>query len=256
MAPVIAISNQKGGVGKTTLTYHLAQALAEEGFRVLVLDNDPQANLTLAFLGDAANLPTESKIIRLYQEQPWVPIRSSRVSFVGTTIHLATMADRPFMDVVRTLKAGLEQERTAYDFILIDCLPGLGNLIYAALFAADYLLVPVRPSQFGLLGLNSLLDQVAKVSSVLRAKVKLAGIALNMVDPRHLLLEREMEARLRERYGGRVMKAILHRRIAYEESTRHGKTICRCSNNVATQEFMVFLDEFLELVGYPKKKTA
>ena len=139
----IAVTNQKGGVGKTTIAFNLSQILATcHGKKVLVIDNDPQANLTSSFTEEEA----KSYIKDAYDDKHLAPeLVSKNLSLVGADITLASVTERDFQ-VVFKLKESLERIKTSYDFIIIDCLPSFGHLHLSALIAADYVLIPVKPA--------------------------------------------------------------------------------------------------------------
>lgn len=144
---VIAISNQKGGVGKTTISFNLSQILSiKKGTRVLVIDNDPQGNLTASFLANPTVMPGTA--LDLYDGKSVTPIPANENLFlIGSDISLAPVAERDFQ-VIFKLKESIKRIKSRFDYILIDCLPSFGHLHFAALNAADYVLIPVNPSPF------------------------------------------------------------------------------------------------------------
>src|SRR5947207_10249858 len=150
---IIAIANQKGGTGKTTITFNLAKGLAEKGYSVLAIDNDPQGNLTGAFLEDQTKL--EADVLHFYEDHHNVsPQQVGRnLSLIGANIQLSKVADGSF-EVIYKLKEGIEGIKGKYDFVLIDCLPSFGYLNMASLNAAKYVLVPTKPAPFALMGLK------------------------------------------------------------------------------------------------------
>ena len=199
---VLAVDNQKGGVGKTTLAFNLAKGCAARGKRVLVIDNDPQANLTRALLENPGQL--RANVIEIYEE-PAHGVTPQQIAnhlyLIGSDIHLAKIAERDF-EVIYKLREGLESIKSNFDFVLIDCLPSFGFLNMAALNAADYVLIPTPPSPFALAGLKDLFEAIKKAQRWMNPDLKVLGMVLNMVEGRSTTLAKELEEVLREKYGG------------------------------------------------------
>ena len=182
MARIIAFANQKGGVGKTTLAFHLAKAIAEGGQRVLAVDNDPQGNLTESLLNLNAEL--EADISDIYKGAQVVPQNlGDNLDLIGSNIRLATAGDGDF-DLVFRLREGLADLVEEYDVVIVDSLPSLGTLQLAALTVATDLLIPVKPSKWSFTGLGDLLDTVGRVQKRTNPRLNVAGIVLNQIDPR------------------------------------------------------------------------
>jgi chromosome partitioning protein len=204
----LAIANQKGGVGKTTIAFNLAQILAERrGTKVLAIDNDPQGNLTSSFLENPAEL--KGNIFNAYEEKDLEPERISKsLDFLGSNISLAPEAERDFQIIFR-LKESIEKLQNTpslktYDYVVIDCLPSFGHLHLAALNAADYVVVPVKPSPYALAGMKDLFDTIKRIKKYFNPNIQVLGIIINQVDGRKLVMEREMEEALREsQIGGK-----------------------------------------------------
>jgi chromosome partitioning protein len=240
----IAVTNQKGGVGKTTIAFNLAQILAAcHGKKVLAIDNDPQANLTSSFTEKAAT----SYIKDAFDDKPLAPETVSRnISFVGADISLASVAERDFQ-VVFKLNESLERIKDRYDYIIIDCLPSFGHLHLSALIAADYVLIPIRPAPYALAGIRDLFDTIAKAKKYFKAKIKILGIVINQSDSRGLKMETQMEKALREAYGEMVFEAKINKRVRIEESPAFQKSIIQYSpKEKAAQEFRAFAKELLQ----------
>jgi len=160
MAKIVAVVNQKGGVGKTTISFNLAKGLAFKRYRVLVIDNDPQGNLTSAFLEEPEDL--NSSVLDIYREKEVIPRAiDENLHLIGSNIHLAKVADGDF-EIIFRLKEALVKWEDDYDLIIIDCLPSFGYLNMAALNASDQVLIPVTPSPFALSGLVDLLQTIDK----------------------------------------------------------------------------------------------
>ena len=243
---IVAIANQKGGVGKTTIAFNLSKGLAESGYKVLAVDNDPQGNLTGAFLDDPTSL--QADILSLYEkDNPKLtphPI-GKNLSLIGANIHLSKIADSDF-EVIFKLKEGLEPIKDIYDFILIDCLPSFGYLNMAALNAADFVLIPTKPAPFALMGLKDLFETIDKAQRRLNKGLKVIGIALNLVEGRRTTLGKELEDVLRESYKDLVFKTTLHKAVKMEESPSFSQSIMEYDpQGKTTFQFKEFIDEFL-----------
>lgn len=249
MAKIISIINQKGGVGKTTITFNLAKGLSKKGYRVLVVDNDPQGNLTGAFLEDPTKL--SANVLDFYHEKN-VEVRPEEIEeklhLIGANIHLSKVSDSEF-DIIFRLKEGLDKVKPGYDFILIDCLPAFGYLNMAALNAADYVLIPTKPAPFALSGLKDLLTTIDKTKKRLNQKLEVLGIVLNLIEGRTTTMADELEQVLRNTYGQLVFKTKINKSVKVEESPTFYKSIMEYdpSGKLAGQ-FDMLLSEFLSRV--------
>jgi chromosome partitioning protein len=231
-ARVVAICNQKGGVGKTTSTINLGAALAEYGRRVLLVDFDPQGALSVG-LGVASH-HLNWTIYNLIMEQS-VPvaevIRSTSVTGMDL---LPSNIDLSAAEVQLVTEVGREQAlgRTLrpllphYDFILVDCQPSLGLLTINALACADGVLIPLECEYFSLRGVALLMDTIDKVRERLNPKLEITGILATMYDPR-TLHAREVMARVVEAFGDIVFDAVISRTVRFPETTVAGEPITR-----------------------------
>ena len=191
---VIAITNQKGGVGKTTTTVNLGVGLAQEGKRVLLIDADPQGSLTLS-LGfknpdtlDVSLATVMDALIRDVEPEPGMGIihHDEGIDLLPSNIELSGVETRLINTMSRefVLKSYLDTVRNRYDYILIDCMPSLGMMTINALVAADSIIIPSQPSYLSTKGLNLLLQSVSKVKRSINPKLRIDGILLTMVEGR------------------------------------------------------------------------
>ena len=256
----IAIANQKGGVGKTTIAFNLAQIFASKnGVKVLAIDNDPQGNLTSSWLEN----PDEMKgdILNAYDKKPLEPEQiSTHINLLGANIKLASLAERDFQVIFR-LKEYLDKlqcdpEVGRYDYVTIDCLPSFGHLHLAALVAATYVLIPVKPAPYALAGLKDLFETIERARKYFNPKLKMLGIIINQVDGRKFFMEREMEEALREDYGDLVFKSKIKKRIKIEESPAFQKSITEYHpKGPAAKEFKALTREILQRLIWAEKKA-
>jgi chromosome partitioning protein len=220
--PVVTLLNQKGGVGKTSTTHHLAGTLAAEGRRILLVDNDPQASLSQGFWGPVATagLDPAATIAAIYAgldpfpEQVIRPAGIAGIDLVPGSKHATDFnVPRP-SEAPPGMQAGLAaflaDVRDRYDLVLIDCPPNLHLCSWAALVASDHLIVPLQPEDYGAQGLGPVQESVDLVAAGPNPRLNLLGLLLTMYSAR-LAIHKLYEATLREQYG----PAVFETRIPY-----------------------------------------
>jgi chromosome partitioning protein len=226
MSKIIAIANQKGGVGKTTTTINLAASLAKEGKKVLIVDADPQANATSGYGIDPRTM--ESSIYECLVDE--YPMNGSQVAtcvdgldLVGSRIDLAgaelELINKPGRE--RVLARSLEGVKDLYDYILIDCSPSLGLITVNALTAADSVIIPVQAEYFALEGISKLLNTIRIIKSKLNPQLEIEGFLLTMYDAR-LRLANQIYEELKSHFGDMVFNAVIPRNIRLSEAPSHG----------------------------------
>lgn len=229
MANVIVVTNQKGGVGKTTTTVNLAGYLAKNGSRVLLIDLDPQGNATSG-LGVDKNTVEKSLYDVLVRETPLRDIRikshvkgldvaPASVVLAAAEVELASQIARE-----HRLKQAIEKIKHEYDYIVIDSPPSLGILTVNGLVSADSILIPVQTEFYALEGLSQLLHTVQRVRMNLNPKLALLGVLLTMYN-RNTLLSRQVETEVKKHFPNKVFDTIIPRNIRLAEAPSYGKTI-------------------------------
>jgi chromosome partitioning protein len=251
MAKVVAIANQKGGVGKTTTTINLGASLAILERRVLIVDADPQANAS-----SGVGIPQEELEASIYDvlingmdvqeviyetETPNLHIVPSSINLVGAEVELINRFRRE--DVLKN--SVIEPLRKHYDYILIDCLPSLGLLTINALTAADSVLVPVQCEYFALEGLAKLQNTIQLVQQQLNPRLELEGILLSMYDQR-LRLANMVVDKVRENFGDQAFTTIIHRNARVSEAPNmHMPVVMINAGSRGATNFLNLAEEFL-----------
>lgn len=229
MGKIIAIANQKGGVGKTTTSVNLAASLGVLEKKVLLIDADPQANATSGLgidvenveLGtyqilEHSNTPEEAVIP---SSAPNVHVIPAHIDLVAIEIELVDKENREYM-----LKEALQDIREQYDFILIDCAPSLGLLTLNALTAADSVIIPIQCEYFALEGLGKLLNTVKSVQKIHNPNLDIEGMLLTMFDSR-LRLSNQVVEEVQKHFNDMVFKTIIQRNVKLSEAPSFGESI-------------------------------
>ncbi len=229
MGKVIAVANQKGGVGKTTTTVNLGSCLATLGKKVLLIDIDPQSNCTSGLGVDFKNLPYSSYDVLINDREitnsihktmiDTLDLLPSSISLAGAEIELVSQIARE-----TKLKSAIAKVKEEYDYILIDCPPSLGLITLNALTAADSVLIPIQCEYYALEGLSQLLNTIKRVRKSLNQNIEIEGVVLTMYDARTNLSE-QVSLEITKYFSEKVYKTVIPRNVRLSESPSFGLPI-------------------------------
>ena len=228
MGKIIAIANQKGGVGKTTTSINLGGCLGVLEYKTLIIDADPQANSTSGLGFDPKSVKniydclvhgSHPNDAILETSNPNLFVLPSHVDLVGAELEMINMPDREYL-----LKEALAQIKDDYDFILIDCSPSLGLITVNALVAADAVMIPVQCEYFALEGLSKLLNTIKIVQGRLNPELEIEGMVLTMYDTR-LRLANQVVDEVKTHFQELVFDTVIHRNTTLSEASSHGTTV-------------------------------
>ena len=250
MGKIVAFSNQKGGVGKTTTCVNMSAYIAKKGYKVLLIDLDPQGNATSG-LGFAKSDIKSSVYNALIDETPIESIAlktsienldllPSNIDLAGAEVELVYVKDRE-----RVLRKVLEKVRSYYDYITIDCPPSLGLLTINALASADTVIIPIQSEYYALEGLSQLMNTIKLVVKHLNEKLKIEGVVLTMNDNR-AIISRQISEEIRKFFGKRVFETVIPRNVRLAEAPSHGVPILLHDPKCAgAKAYTALTDEYL-----------
>ena len=250
---VLAITNQKGGVGKTTTAVNLAASLAAEGLRVLMIDLDPQGNATTGSgITKKEALPTVYQLLIGAATLAEVCIKTdfgfdvlpANRELAGAEVELIDLSEREYR-----LKNALQAGRASYDFILIDCPPALNLLTVNGLVAADSVLIPMQCEYYALEGLSDLVETLRKVRAHLNSRLEIEGLLRTMFNAQSTLTQ-QVSNELENHFGNKVYKTIVPRNVRLAEAPSYGKPVIAFDkNSKGAQAYTALAKEILEKVA-------
>ena len=252
MTKIIALTNQKGGVGKTTSAVNIAASLAVSEIKTLLIDMDPQANTTTG-IAEIIEKRAENTIYETLVDE--IPIKDtitkttfnhldailSTNDLVGAEIELVSVIAREL-----ELKKALAKVKRRYDYIIIDCPPSLGLLTLNSLTAANALIIPIQAEYYALEGLGQLLNTIRLVQQYLNKNLKIAGVLVTMFDGR-LNLSRQVLDEVKSYFGDKLFKTVIHRNVRLSEAPSFGKpALLYDANSVGSKDYMALIEEIIK----------
>ena len=251
MGKIIAIANQKGGVGKTTTAVNLAASLGVLEKKILLIDADPQANASSGLGIDVDSVEkgtyrllehaAKAKDVIVTTKSPNVDIIPSHIDLVAIEIELVDKENREYM-----LKKAIEPILDAYDYIIIDCAPSLGLITINALTAADSVIIPIQCEYFALEGLGKLLNTVKSIQKIHNPDLDIEGLLLTMYDSR-LRLSNQVVEEVKKHFDKMVFKTIIQRNVRLGEAPSHGESIISYdAGSKGANNYLSLAQEFIE----------
>ena len=251
MTKIIALTNQKGGVGKTTSAVNIAASLAVSEIKTLLIDMDPQANTTTG-IAEIIEKRAENTIYETLVDE--IPIKDtitkttfnyldailSTNDLVGAEIELVSVIAREL-----ELKKSLAKVKRIYDYIIIDCPPSLGLLTLNSLTAANALIIPIQAEYYALEGLGQLLNTIRLIQQHLNKNLKIAGVLITMFDGR-LNLSKQVIGEVKGYFGNKLFNTVIHRNVRLGEAPSFGKpALLYDANSVGAQDYMTLVEEII-----------
>ncbi len=251
---IIAITNQKGGVGKTTTAINLAAGLAEKGHRTLLVDLDPQGNSSMSFIPLEPGAPNMFNVLAegLDMEEVILPaetrgnlwIAPSRIAMAKLEVSLAGSLDAPYR-----LKDAMEPIQDRFDAVILDTPPTLGLITLNALVAATHVLIPIQASYFALEGTDDLLETIDKIKARPNTELRLLGVLVTLFDKR-TVLSRQVLAEIQEVFGENVFQTLITKSVRLEEAPAHQMSIFEYApRSSGAYEYYRLCEEVLERAG-------
>ncbi|MFQ7035047.1 MAG: ParA family protein [Candidatus Borkfalkia sp.] len=229
MGKIVSFSNQKGGVGKTTTCVNMAAYIAAEGKKVLLVDMDPQGNATTGLGFSKSSLEQSIYSVLIDDEKALenimptevenLDLLPSNIDLAGAEVELVYKKNRE-----RVLKNALEEIRSRYDYILIDCPPSLGLLTINALACADSVIIPIQSEYYALEGLSQLMNSISLVKQHLNADLEVDGVVLTMYDSRSLI-SKQIAEEIKKFFTKRLFEIVVPRNVRLVEASSYGKPI-------------------------------
>ena len=253
MGKIIAFSNQKGGVGKTTSCVNLSAYCALAGKKVLLVDLDPQGNATTGLGFNKSSLKKSVYNVLIDDDLAAGMVRPtmlenlsvlpSNIDLAGAEVDLVYKRGRE-----RVLSGALEPIRRNYDFIFIDCPPSLGLLTINALVASDSVIIPIQSEYYAMEGLTQLVNSISLVRKSLNKKLSIEGVLLTMYDGRSLI-SKQISEEIKKYFGKKLYEIVIPRNVRLAEAPSHGKPIVLHDDKcTGARAYKAFTDEFLEKV--------